>query len=73
MCVFGIVYQMVNVVFGCLWLLTGGWALIILVTEAWPTDCGPKTLHRTCTDLSHVRLLISHPPSHTHTRKKTLY
>lgn len=64
MCVFVCEYHMVvNVVLGCLWLLTGGWVLIILVTEAWPTDCRPHTLHRTCTDLSHVRLLAS--PTHT--------
>lgn len=37
-------YHMVsNVVLGCLWLLTGGWSLIIMVTEAWPTDCGSHT------------------------------
>lgn len=60
---------MVGNVSGCLWLLTGGWSLIILVTEAWPTDCRPHTLRRTCTDLSHVRLLVS--PTHTDTCTNT--
>lgn len=70
MCVFVCEYHMVgNVVLGCLWLLTGGWSLMILVTEAWPTDGRPHTLHRTCTDLSHVRLLAS--PTYTITCTNT--
>lgn len=57
-----------NAVLSRLWVLTGGWSLIILVTEAWPTDCRPHTLHRTRSDLSHVRLLAS-VHTHIHTKK----
>lgn len=55
----------VCVVFCCLWLLTGGYYLIILVTEAWLTECKLHLSHA----LTYLTLICSSgQQKHTHVR-----